>query len=416
MTTSGPCPDQLAEALDETLQPLVDAASPPGLAWGLDLAGQRRVGALGHLDADRADPARPSSIFRISSMTKPVTAVAALSLVEEGWLSLDQPVDELLPELADRTVLVRPDGPLDQVQPAHRPITVEDLLTFRLGHGTDFATMGAPSPLDERLAELGLSLGPPTPQDHPDPDPWLDLLGRVPLRHQPGHRWLYNTGAEVLGVLVARACRCSLGEVLRERVLDPLGMTDTAFSVPTDSLPRLGACFTGLDPATGQLGIYDPADGQWSRRPPFEGGDDGLVSTVEDYLTFAVMLRDGGTVGGARVLSPETVNAMTSNQLTNEQLRAGGPSPDGSTGWGFGVGVALGGPTASTTAGTATGTAASSVGSYGWDGGLGSAWRNDTARGLSAVLLTNQMWDSPEPPPVAEAFWSVLAQTIPLPG
>lgn len=418
MTTSGLDPDHLASAIDEALRPLVGAASPPGLSWGLDVAGERLVGALGHLDAEGTVPARTDSIFRISSMTKTVTAVATLALVEEGQLSLDHPVDKLLRELADPTVLVRPDGPLDQVEPAHRPITVEDLLTFRLGHGTDFATMGDPAPLDERLAELGLSLGPPAPQDHPHPDVWLDLLGHLPLRHQPGRRWLYNTGAEVLGVLLARACGCSLGEVLRERVLDPLGMTDTGFSVPTESLPRLGACFTDRDPETGQVGVYDPPDGQWSRPPAFEGGDGGLVSTIEDYLAFAVTLRGGRVLDGARLLSPDTVGAMTSNQLTEEQTRANGLSPDGSTGWGYGVGIALDRPSASTSASPSDSTSASAtartVGSYGWDGGLGSTWRNDTARGLSAVLLTNQMWSSPESPVAAEAFWSVLAAEVPV--
>ena len=395
--------DHVATALDTAMAPLVRAGHPPGLTWGIDLGGARRIGAIGHLDLDGGTPAEDNTIYRISSMTKPVTAVAALTLIEEGVLALDQPVEDLLPELADPQVLIRPDAPLTQTVPAHRAITVEDLLTFRLGHGLDFTTMGAPNPLDDRLAELGLGLGPPAPQQHSAADVWLEQLGSLPLRHQPGERWLYNPGAEVLGVLLGRACGTPLRDVLQQRVLDPLGMSDTGFWVPEDSQRRLGACFVDPDPQTGRLGVYDPPDGQWSRPPVVEHGDGGLVASTGDFLNFAMLLRDGGTTGGARLLSREHVAAMTANQLTPEQIAAGGPSPDGSTGWGFGVGVTLGAPTSGT------------VGSYGWDGGLGSAWRNDTARGLSAVLLTNQMWNSPTPPAVAEAFWSTLAKTIPLP-
>ncbi|WP_162801939.1 serine hydrolase domain-containing protein [Ornithinimicrobium murale] len=401
--------DRVSAELTRALQPLVQAGTPPGLTWGFDVGGERRTGALGHLDPERTVPARLDTIYRISSMTKPVTAVATLSLVEDGVLSLDQPVDELLPELADRRVLTRPDGPLEQTEPAHRPITVEDLLTFRLGHGMDFTMLGVPTPLDQRLSELGLVVGPPAPQHHLPPDAWLAALGSVPLRHQPGERWLYNTGAEVLGVLLARCSDAALGDVLRERVLDPLGMPDTAFSVPAQSLARLGACFAAAGPESERqppeperLEVYDPPDGQWSSPPTFEGGDGGLVSTVEDFLSFGAVLRDGRHRDNERILSADSVTAMTSNQLTDAQLRASGPSPDGSAGWGLGVGVTLEGSTPTV------------VGSYGWDGGLGSTWRNDTARDLVAVLLTNQSWASPVPPAVAETFWSTLATCLPL--
>lgn len=407
MTMSPTALDRLTDALDAALGPWVEVNNPPGLTWGIDIGGLRRTGALGHLDAERQVPARADTIYRISSMTKPVTAVAALALIEDGVLSLNQPIDHLIPELADRRVLRRPDGPLTETEPAHRPITVEDLLTFRLGHGMDFTTLGSPTPLDNRLAELGLGLGPPAPQEHLPPEEWLARLGSVPLRHQPGQRWLYNTGSEVLGVLLARACGTSLRGVLQQQVLDPLGMPDTGFSVPAESAPRFGACFTDADPETGSVQVADPPGGQWASPPPFEGGHGGLVSTADDYLSFAAMLRDGGSSreGGdagvgrdGRVLTNDSVHALTINQLSDEQLLTAGLSPEGSTGWGYGVSVHLSGPSPTV------------VGSYGWDGGLGSTWRNDTSRGLSAVLLTNQRWDSPEAPPVAEAFWATLAQ------
>jgi CubicO group peptidase (beta-lactamase class C family) len=392
--------DRAGEALTTALTPLLAAGSPPGLTWGIDVDGERRVGALGHLDAERGRATAADTVYRISSVTKPVTAVAALALVEDGTLALDAPVDGLLPELADPRVLLRPDGPLEETEPAGRPITVEDLLSFRLGQGMDFTTMGSPTPLDTAMAEAGVAAGPPAPQQHLPADEWLALLGRFPLRHQPGQRWLYNTGAELLGVLIARATGTSLGAVLAERVLGPLGMRDTGFSVPAEESERFGACFWPPDPGTGTAGVYDPPDGQWSSPPAFEGGDAGLVSTVDDLLTFGAMLRDGGAIGGTRILATETVTAMTTNRLTKAQLASHGPSPDGSTGWGLGVGVALA-PTPSV------------VGSYGWDGGLGSAWRNDTARGLSAVLLTNEALSFPLPTAVVDAFWSVLAEEIP---
>ena len=169
------------------------------------------------------------SLFRISSMTKPIVAVAALILVEECRLRLDDPVDELLPELADRRVLVDPRGPIDgPTVPARAPITVRDVLTFRLGLGMDFEAPW-PQPLLEEMDRLGMGGGAPEPQVPPAPDEWMRRLSTLPLLYQPGERWLYNTGADVLGVLIARAAGQPLDEFLRERVLDPLGMVDTAF-------------------------------------------------------------------------------------------------------------------------------------------------------------------------------------------
>lgn len=411
MANSTPDPQHLAAALDDALRPLVDAANPPGLAWGVDIHGTRCAGALGYLDLEGATPVETGSIFRISSMTKPVTAAAALSLIEAGVLRLDEPVDRLLPELSHPRVLTHPGAALTDTEPAHRSITLEDLLTFRLGHGMDFSSFGQSTPLDERLEQLGLGVGPPAPQGHLPADEWLARLGSVPLRHQPGARWLYNTGSEVLGVLLSRACGASLGEVLRERVLDPLGMRDTGFVVPAESMDRFGPCFVPAAPQPPEPGsgraaqreVFDPADGQWSRPAAFEGGEGGLVSTVGDYLAFARMLRSGGVHEDTRVLAQASVAAMTRNHLSAEQLHAGGPSDDGHTGWGLGLAVALADP------------GDSEVASYGWEGGLGSSWHNDLPRGLAAVVLTNQLWSSPSGSPVRDTFWSVLAREVPVP-
>jgi CubicO group peptidase (beta-lactamase class C family) len=317
------------------------------LAWLVDRDGEVEAGTSG---CDR------DAIFRIASMTKPVLAVAALQLVEACALRLD------------------------------------DLLTFRLGSGMDFEA-GWPQPILQAMAELGLGDGPPSPSGVPAPDEWMRRFATLPLLRQPGERWLYNTGAEVLGVVVARVAGRPLVEVLQDRIFGPLGMTSTGFW--TSDVDRL---VTGWakDPATGERVVYDPPDGQWSSAPDFPSGGGGLLSTIDDFHAFARMLRARG-VGpdGERLLSPASVAAMTTDHLADGRT-TGSPDPTGALGWGFGVGVQrrrLGigrGP-----------------GSYGWDGGLVTSWANDPAAGLIGIVLTNQMFDGPFPPPaVIRDFWT----------
>jgi len=211
-------------------------------------------------------------------------------------------------------------------------------------------------------------------------------LGTLPLASQPGERWLYSTGASVLGVLIARAADRSLPELLAERILEPIGMTDTGFGVPTGALARLGPLW--MPPQDGEPAQqYDPADGQWARSPAFPDAADGLVSTVGDVALFAAMLKAGGVTGDRRILSADAVRTMTTARV--------GPIDPVGGGWGLGIGVREqdepGGRHA---------------GSYGWDGGLGSSWWTDPVSGVTAILLTNQMWTSPEPPPVFTDFWA----------
>lgn len=371
----------------------VDEGDAGGLAWLVARHGEVHAGTAGVLHDGGAAAVRRDGIFRISSMTKPVTAVAALTLVEECRIRLDDPVREWLPELAEPRVLADPAGPLDDTVPAARPITVRDLLTFRMGAGWDF-TAGGPAATDVAAAEAGLATGPPAPAGPPEPDEWMRRFGAIPLTHQPGTRWLYHTSADVLGVLVARAAGRPLGDVLAERIFEPLGMADTGFWVPPASNDRLGACHMA-DPATGEVGVYDPPEGQWSRPPAFPGGGDGLVSTLDDFHAFADMLRSGGSRGGRRILSRPVVEAMTTNHLSPAQLAQAGPDPDGAQGWGFGVGVRL----------VRTGPA-QAVGTYGWDGGLGSSWANDPVEDVIGILLTTRAWSSPQPPAVALDFWT----------
>jgi CubicO group peptidase (beta-lactamase class C family) len=251
--------------------------------------GEADVDVIGATALGGGRAARPDTIFRISSMTKPITAVATLVLLEECVLRLDEPVERFLPEFADRRVVCRIDGPVDDTVPASRPITVRDLLTSRMGFGGYFG----PCPVNDAAAPLQLSVGPPQPSLPPEPGEWMRRFSTLPLMCQRGERWLYNTGADMLGVLVARASGQPFEVFLRERVFEPLGMKDTAFSVPAADIDRLATSYS-TDPGTGALQLYDAPAGQWSTPPAFPSGGGGLVSTATDLLAFAEMLLRGG--------------------------------------------------------------------------------------------------------------------------
>jgi CubicO group peptidase (beta-lactamase class C family) len=382
----------MTKDLDQRLRQHVGAEAVLGAVWCLDRGGEAQVGWAGSLDADGARPIDRRTIFRISSMTKPITASAALTLVADGSVGLDDAVDGLLPELADRRVMRDPDGSIDDTVEAARPITLRDLLTFTLGIGMDFPRYGQ-QPVLQAAEELDLGAGPPQPQLPPPPDEWIRRLGSLPLEVQPGERWLYHVGADVLGVLVARATGRSLEDALIDRVLGPLGMDDTRFSVPAGSLDRFGACFS-RDPEAGDRTIYDEPDGQWSRPPAFPSGGAGLVSTIDDYLSVARMLRAGGRHEGREIVPADLVAEMTSNQLSDDQLAASSIDASGDQGFGFCVGVLLH---------DADGRHA---GTYGWSGGMGSDWYTDPADDQIGIILTNQMFSGPQLPPICQELLS----------
>jgi CubicO group peptidase (beta-lactamase class C family) len=335
-------------------------------------------------------------------MTKPITAAAAMILVEECKLRLDDPVDRLLPELADRRVLKRLEGPLDDTKPAQRPITLRDLLTFRMGFGILMAPPGT-YPIQTAVDDLLLGQGMPQPSLPPAPDEWIRRFGTLPLMHQPGEKWMYHTGSDVLGVLIARASGQPFDAFLQDRIFEPLGMKDTAFSVPASKLDRLATAYsTHLE--TGALELYDTAEsGHWSRPPAFPSGGGGLVSTIDDYLAFGWMMLNQGRHGTQRILSRPSVETMTTDHLTPAQKAASSLVPgyfDGH-GWGFGVAVV-----------TRREDVAAPVGSYGWDGGLGTSWRSDPSEDMVTILLTQASWTSPVPPRVSRDFWTAAYQAI----
>src|SRR5436305_5691732 len=276
MSTAGLSKARLGR-MHDIMAGYVEGGEVPGLVTLVSRRGEAYVDAIGTRAIADPTPMRRDTIFRISSMTKPITAVATMILVEECKVRLDEPVDRWLPELAERKVLGRLDAPLDDTVPANRPITVRDLLTFRMGFGQMMALPDA-YPILKAASEQQIGMGPPSPATTPAPDEWLRRLGALPLMHQPGEQWMYNTGSDVLGVLIARASGQPLETFLRERLFEPLGMKDTGFSVPAASLDRLTTSYW-TDPTSGKLTVYDEAKGgQWSREPAFPSGAGGLVA------------------------------------------------------------------------------------------------------------------------------------------
>ena len=375
----------------------VERGHVPGIVTLVSRGAETHVDAIGTKAVGGSDPMRRGTIFRIASMTKPIAAVAAMILVEDCTLRLDEPVDPLLPELADREVLHAIDGPLDDTVPANRPITLRDLLTLRLGIGAVLAPPGQ-YPIQKGMDELGLAPGPDSPSL--PPDEWMRRLGSLPLIHHPGERWMYETGSDVLGVLISRAAGQSLETFLRERLFEPLGMKDTGFHVPAEKLHRLASCYVA-SPETGALELYDDADdSQWSHPPAFESAGGGLISTVDDYLTFCRMMLNKGKHGSERLLSRPSVALMTTDHLTPGQ-RAGAEMFFGdNSSWGFGMSVV-----------TRREDLAATPGRFGWDGGYGTSGYSDPEEDMVGILMTQRL-AGPASPGIDLDFWTSAYGTI----
>ena len=373
--------------LHDILQTYVGNGSVPG-AVGLMARGDRvEVAAAGSADVGGTSPMARDSIFRVASITKPITAVAVMMLVEDGRIALEDPVRQWLPELASPAVVRTPASPVDDVVPAVRPITVADLLTFRAGYGF---------PSDFSLPAVGLLFselkqGPPQPQLVAAPDEWMAALSRIPLLHQPGEAWLYNTCSDIAGVLIARVSGRPLPEFLAERLFGPLGMVDTGFDVPAGKLARFTSYYR-TDPAGG-LELVDAPGGQWSSLPAFPSAAGGLVSTVDDWHSFARMLLAGGRAGGRQLLSPASVRQMTTDQLTRPQRDASRLFLEGQ-GWGFGgsVDVEAIDPW-------------NVPGRYGWVGGTGTAAHITPSTGTVSILLSQLEMAGPTAPALMRDFW-----------
>jgi CubicO group peptidase (beta-lactamase class C family) len=378
----------------------VERGEIPGLVTVVSRRGEVHVDAVGTLAAGGSAPMRRDSIFRIASLSKPVTAAAAMILVEETKLRLDDPVERWLPELADRRVLRSLESPLDDTVPAQRPITVRDLLTFRLGLG---AVMIFPSrhPIQFAMEEAGIAVGPFLPSF--PPDEYMARFGSLPLVHQPGEAWMYHSGSDLLGVLMSRVTGQSLEAFLRERLFAPLGMRDTGFSVPESKLDRLTTAYM-TDPQTGGLTIFDQArGGRFAQPPVFESAGGGLVSTADDYLAFCRMMLNKGEYGGQRILSRLSVELMTADHITPEQKARSLFFPGfwDNRGWGFGLSII-----------TRRDELAGVPGRFGWDGGYGTSGYIDPKEDLVGILLTQRVLDSPTGANVAFDYWTSVYQAI----
>lgn len=376
------------------LEKHVDSGFVPGALAVLARHGEVHVEATGMLAFEGTGSETPmagDTICRLGSMSKPIVAACAMTLVEDCTLRLDDPVDDLLPELTDMVVLADPTGPLEDTVPAQRPITLRDLLTYTLGTGMVPAEPGT-LPIADALGVLGQAV---------PPEEWMRRFGALPLVHQPGERWMYDTAANVTVVLIARATGTSFGAALRERICDPLGMNDTVFSVDSDRIGRLATAYAHEE-AGGPV-VDDAPDGRWSRPPVFESGGGGLVSTADDYLAFASALLAGGAHHGERVLSRPSVTLMTSDQLTPAQKAVSGfwPGYFDNMGWGFGMSVR----TRRTHLGP-------SVGTYGWSGFYGTAWQNDPAEDMTTVVLMQRAHAGDQTLPLWHDIWTAVYQAI----
>lgn len=327
-----------------------------------------QVNEIGYRDVEAGLPMQRDTIFRIASMTKPVTVAAALCLVEEGKLALTDPVSRWLPELSDMQVLVDPTGPLDHTVPARRPITIDDLMTHRSGLAYMFSVAG---PLSRAYAQVSL---------RQDQDHWLAEVARLPLVHQPGERLTYSHATEVLGIVVSRIEGKSLHAVLTERLLEPLGMPDTGFFISPDKRARAATMYR-LDEESGLQ--HDAMSPIPVTEPRFCQGGASLVTTVGDYLRFARMLLEGGAVDGVRVLSEESVRLMRTDRLTAEQKRDPFLGMPFWVGRGFGLNLSV-----------VTDPAKSSqlygpggLGTFSWPGAYGTWWQADPANDLILLYL-----------------------------
>ncbi|MEV4178664.1 serine hydrolase domain-containing protein [Nonomuraea sp. NPDC049709] len=392
--------------LREVLARYVESGRIPGLVALVSRGGETHVEALGTMRHDGGAPMRRDTIFRMASTSKPLSMAAAMVLLDECRLRLDDVVEPWLPELAGRRVLTRIDGPLDDTVPARRPITVRDVLTSTFGLGMDMTALG--TPIMGALFEQGLTPNLPVPM--PEPDEWMRRLGELPLMYQPGERWQYQISNDLLGVLVARVTGQSFEAFLRERIFDPLGMKDTGFHVPADQIDRLPPLYAP-DPQTGEFLVWDEAEGGRHSKPPaFQGGGGGLNSTADDYHAYFRMLLNGGTHQGKRILSRPAVELMTTNRLTPEQNAARnalatdnvhvsfGQGQHG--GWGMGMAVR-----------TYRGDYAP-IGQFGWDGGSGTSTYADPANQLTGILLSQVGLSVPDPARLIHDFWTTLYQAI----
>lgn len=356
--------------LPRLLDPLLRDGALAGAAAAVWHAGEAvALEAAGFSDVGNRTAMQPDSIFQIASMTKPIVAVAALQMIEEGRMALDAPIASWLPEFAAPRVLSDPGGPITRCVAAERPITVGDLLTHRSGITYAFTSTGPIA--DAYHARLGT----PTDTWH-SPDSWIAALAELPLRYQPGERMEYGHSFELLGFLLARIDNCPLGDLLHRRITKPLGMGDTGFHVRPADGGRLAHLYSLVD------GTLVDVTNAPSSPPLFQSGGGGLYSTAPDYLRFARMLHRGGELDGVRLLRPDSVSMMRQDRLTPTQHRQPFLGTDRWASHGAGMGVMTIQDSAK-----APPLGIGGTGAYGWFGAFGTWWQNDPGHDLIAIYM-----------------------------
>ena len=395
MSTTGFSRSRL-ERMHELLSGHVEREDLPGLVALVSHHDHVHVETLGTLSFGHPAVMKRDTIFRIASLSKVIAAVAAMILVEECKLRLDDSIEPWLPELADRRVLKSISSQPDDTVPAQRAITVRDLLTYRMGFGSVMA-MPDTYPIQKLIREYRIGGDAPMPRSQfPTTDEWIKRLGSLPWIAQPGERWLYHVSGDVLGVLLARVAGMSLGRFLRERIFDPLGMKDTAFCVPAEKIGRLPAAYF-FNRQTNRLDLFDePASNAWRVEPPIESAGGGLVSTIDDYFAFSRMMLNKGRYGREQILSRAAVELMTSDHLTPGQRADCEIFFGGHSSWGLGMAVDI-----------LRDETFHNPGRFGWNGGFGTTAYTDPAEEMIAILFTQRMMDSPEPPRVFIDFWTL---------
>jgi CubicO group peptidase (beta-lactamase class C family) len=370
------------QRLHKDLAGYVAAGDRPGFVMLVSKNGETHVDAIGTHELKGGTPMRRDTIFRIASITKPITGAVTMRLIEEGKLSLDEPIDRLIPELANRRVLKQLNGPLDDTVPAKRPILVSDLLTMRMGMGAIMSP--DPHPIQVALMQEGVF----TPFYMPttrNADEWIAKLATFPLMNQPGEVWRYDTSITLLGALIERTTGKPLGDVFEELILGPLGMTDTGFVVPSGKLDRLPTAYQ-KNQQTGKLEVWDPSGEAsfFAKQHGFPGAHGGLVSTVDDYFAFAQMMMNKGRHGNRQVLSAKSVELMMTDHIPAD-VKAHSTFIPGFwdlRGWGYGGSIIK-----KHEPGEPRG--------FGWDGGYGLVAYWDATSGVIALLFSQRLVTSP---------------------
>ncbi|HEY9233770.1 MULTISPECIES: serine hydrolase domain-containing protein [Phenylobacterium] len=370
-------------AIPAALQPVAEAGDLSGFVTLLWRRGEvAQVNTIGYRDVAAKTPMTRDTLFRIASMTKPITSVAALMLLEEGILKLDDPITKWLPEFEGMQVLRSATGPLEDTVPARRDITVDDLMTHRSGLAYGFTSIGPIAYAHQKA--LGSPLGPSMTTDA-----WLAALGSLPLSYQPGERFHYSHATDVLGFLVGRAAGVTYRDFIKQRILEPLGMHDTDFWCPPEKRDRMAKLYR-INPETDAL--QDVSFPHVPEAPEFCSGGGGLISTADDYLRFARMMLAGGELDGVRYLRPETLALMSENRLTPEQREIPFMGIPFWTGQGFGLGVSV-----ITDPEKQAWMGAGSKGSFGWPGAFGTWWQADPSEDMVMIyLIQNSMPLEPE--------------------